>query len=54
MLNICLDCKSKHFSAGGAPQACSACGSRRLAVISAASLLRMRAERWAPRPGTKG
>jgi hypothetical protein len=54
MLSTCLDCKSKHFSAGGAPQACSACGSRRLAVISAAGLLRIRAEQGAFRARTKG
>jgi DNA-directed RNA polymerase subunit RPC12/RpoP len=54
MLSICLDCKSKQLSAGGPPQTCSACGSRRLAVVSAAGLLRIRAEQGAPRAGTKG
>lgn len=54
MLSTCLDCKSKHFSAGGPPRACTACGSRRLAVISAAGLLRIRADKWAPRAGAKG
>jgi hypothetical protein len=54
MLSICLDCKSKHFSAGGAPQTCTACGSRRLAVISAAGLLRIRPDQRDPRAGTKG
>ena len=33
MLSICRQCKSKHFTAGRAPRSCSACGSRRLAVI---------------------
>lgn len=42
MLSICLDCKSKHFLAGRAPSSCSVCGSRKLAVISAAGLLNLR------------
>jgi DNA-directed RNA polymerase subunit RPC12/RpoP len=54
MLSICLDCKSKNFSAGEPPQACSACGSRRLAVVSAAGLLRVRAKQRAPHTGTQG
>jgi DNA-directed RNA polymerase subunit RPC12/RpoP len=54
MLSICLACKSKQFNAEGPPQACSACGSRRLAVISPAGLLRIRPEQGAPRAGTKG
>lgn len=54
MLSTCLDCKSKHFTAGRAPQACSACGSRRLAVISAAGLLQIRAEQKRLPGGTKG
>jgi hypothetical protein len=54
MLSICLDCKSRHFGAGGPPRTCNACGSRRLAVISAAALVRTRGEHWAPRAGTKG
>jgi hypothetical protein len=54
MLNICLQCKSKHFTAGRALRSCSVCGSRRLAVISAAGLLNLRAEQETSRPGTQG
>ncbi len=54
MLSICLQCKSKHFTAGLAPKVCSACGSRRLAVISASEPLNLRAEHQASRSGTQG
>jgi hypothetical protein len=54
MLSICLDCKSKHFSAGQTPQACGICGSRRLAVVSAAALLRTGEERKGSPLGTQG
>lgn len=54
MLSICLQCKSKHFTAGRAPRSCITCGSRRLAVISAAGLLNLRSGTQGIRPGTPG
>jgi len=56
MLSICLDCTAKHFTAGRPARVCESCGSRRLAVISSAALLRprMRAGQRAPHAGTPG
>lgn len=54
MLSVCLDCRSKHFLAGQGPSSCSVCGSRRLAVISAAGLLNLRSGHESLRPGTPG
>ena len=43
MLTICLNCNSKLFAAGVTPpRTCEACGSRRIAIVSARALLEQR------------
>jgi hypothetical protein len=53
MLSVCLDCRSKQFLAGRGPSSCSVCGSRRLAVISAAGLLNLRSGHESTRSETQ-